>query len=65
MTVTNMHPMTLTEANAILASIGYDPDWTLNQLKQAVPKDMARTFALALRVTAAADHAEANGLERG
>ncbi len=63
MTVTNLHSMTLVEASVILTAIGYRTDWTVEQLRAATPPDLRKNVALALRITAAADMAEANGLE--
>lgn len=62
MTVTNMHPMTLPEAEAILSAIGYRPEWTFEQLRAVVPVEMAQRVVSALRITAAAEHDRANRL---
>lgn len=65
MTVSNLHPMTLAEALSVLAGIGYREDWTIDQLRAATPADMRSIVAAALRITAAAAHAEANRIEHG
>lgn len=62
MHVTNMRPMTLTEAKATLAAIGYRPTMTFEQLLAAVSVDLAPRVVLALRTTAAAEHDQANRL---
>ena len=64
--VTNIHPMTLAEAQALLGSIGYRTDWTTKQLIAAVstmPDDDALMVSDALRITAAAYQQEATELQ--
>lgn len=66
MTVANLHPMTLAEAQALLASIDYDPNWTIEQLRaaaDALPSDVVEWLPVALMISAAAAQAEANALK--
>jgi hypothetical protein len=55
--------MPLAEAKQVLASIGYRPDWTNEQLLAATPYDMRQRVQTALRVMASAYLAEARELE--
>ena len=54
--------MSLFEAEDILESIGYDSDWTEDQLIAAIPEDMIDNVAEALKVSSAANKAEAEAL---
>ena len=51
--------MTFAEATQVLASIGYRPDMTVDELIAATPDDMALTVETALTVAAEAYAAEA------
>lgn len=63
--VGHLRGMSLSEAHSVLAGIGYRTDWTIDELRAAVPVDMRQLVAIALRVVAASEMAEANGLEGG
>ena len=61
MTVVQMHPLRLAEAEEVLARVGFRDDWTGAELRAAMATWGARDFELvpiALNVTAAAMLAE-------
>ncbi|GAA5057769.1 hypothetical protein GCM10023208_23610 [Erythrobacter westpacificensis] len=58
-------PMPLSEAQAVLNSIGYQETWTDDQLRKACDGKLDKfTVEMALRVTANAAIAEAEALEK-
>lgn len=62
----NDNEMTLTEANALLAGIGYREHWTVPELIEAtahLAQDDRSRISAALRVTATAAFLEADRLE--
>lgn len=56
--------MSLAEASAILRDIGYDHDWTTEELIAAVPGDMIDDVITALLISQGAHLAEADALKR-
>jgi hypothetical protein len=57
--------MSLSDAQTVLAGIGYCADWSIDELRAAVPADMRQLVSTALRIVAASEMAEAHGLEGG
>lgn len=61
----SLWPLTLAEAEDLLASVGYSTEWTVEELRAAVPHDLRLRFAMALRVVAIAEHDLAHKMEVG
>lgn len=65
MTVTNLHAMTIVEANDLLDSIGYRSTWTMEEMRSGadrLPTDVRQRLPEALHITAAAAQTEATAL---
>ncbi|MFC3786699.1 hypothetical protein GGR90_002753 [Sphingopyxis italica] len=64
--VSNIHPMTLAEAQAVLDRVGYQTEWTVAELiaaRREMPPEDANQMVAALRIVATAELHEAGSLE--